>query len=410
MLVEATELIEIIEGKCGYGNLAVNKLGFACRETADQIIVLAPVEYDLALSAHAPSDVCVRLTQPARVAAATNASFHAAKPAEAWIGWHMIGILSRSSQVTPFIELPPGEYRLRIECETTNGAHTVWLFSRSAMPTEGRLAVITVACYKRNEIAQRCRPLFESAARRGLHVFVDGAEKDWQGLSMAKVGWLREFVRQLPRSCDWVAFTDGCDSFVVQTEDQILKSMEWIPDRNVLVSAEDNSWPVRDDDWTERFVKDFGFAPCPRGRFILPDGKAVHPFINSGGWGGRRSDVTETLDRLYELFMEMRGGKWPEIAKGRGALPRNDQFLWQVAYLTRRIDVIIDREWRVFACIGMSWRYPTENPFFTVKCDNGQVIFESGGGWRPGFIHMQGPAKPFLRLFDGLIGDRNVKE
>jgi len=395
--------IHIVDAKCGFGRVAVDIMGFDCPETGGRTMLLRPIDYDNAICAHAPSELTVEVLKPVEVAAAANASFKA-EPVRAWINWHMVGELRRGSDVTPWIKLAPGEYKLWFECNSKSYAHTLWLVKRSsASRAAERLAVITAGFYEQSQLPDKLNRLFRSAARRGTLLWTYGVGKKYESYTQAKIVDLIPFIESLPTSIDTVVFTDGIDSFLIDDGDGILERLERHFPEQVVVSGVDYCWPIRGLNWAEMFLRPLGIRAALEGPFIV-DGKIVYPFINVGEFGGPRAAVLDVLRRLNELFTEVLDQQYDDrvasvIANGAETRPYIDEYLWQVAHAAGLIQVTVDIEWKVFVCLRSK---SLVSPRFKLCREGDAIYFETPEGHRPAIIHIPGSSKRALYLWDGL--------
>jgi hypothetical protein len=400
------DYLHIIDGRAAYGQVSTDDLGYPCRETHGQVVVLSPASYDVAISAHAPSELRVVLEQSAIIRAATNASFCARSPSRAWIGWHHIGDLAYSSATTPAIHVPPGEYRLRFETPTMPGSHTLWLIGPSDKPPTGRVALVTCGFYPHDELADKLRRLFRSAALRGMLVHVVGVGEHYRNHTWGKAIRMREELACLPAAYDWVVYTDGCDSFMVGDENDIMAQLASIPRGTIVMSAEDACWPVRDELWAKAFTEPHGLPAKLEGPHLV-DGRPIHVYPCAGQFAGRKEDVLEALATIERMADEIRRGEIP-ICVGRENRPANDQYVWQVAMMTGRLNVQLDIHWRLFAQVSTVHRWPTRNRYYRILPERGGLSFIACYNNRPALVHNSGPGKRWLHMFDGLIESPRV--
>jgi hypothetical protein len=367
---------EILSAQVGFAELARNPLGYNTDETEGEVVLrpgAVPLETEI-LSAHAPSTLEIELAEPSRVAAAANASFHAPQPVHAWIDWHLIGRLAEPCDVTPWIELPPGRYRLRLVPQgRVDAAHTLWLIAPSDRPATGRLALATVGAFPEKELPHTLRGLYRTAASRGLFVHVDQAGQPFWNLFTCKIEKFLDFIEGLPPVYSHVLFVDGADCLITAGEEELLAKLA-----TPVISTEDCSWPVPAEDWKAAF---------PAG---------PHRFPNSGVIGGPREPLAAIYRRLIELhywLKDNRGPAWAYRNDNPWTNPWMDQYLWQVAIRLGAVDIALDNAWDLCACLTCTHPKLSSNPHFRLIPGG----IELADGRRPGVIHLAGPAK---RLID----------
>jgi|GEM_PF-5062218 hypothetical protein len=366
----------VLSAHVGFAELARNTLGYNTDETEGEVVLrpgTVPTETEI-LSAHAPSTLEIELPEPVRVAAAANASFHAPQPIRAWIDWHHIGDLASPCDITPWIELPPGRYLLRLIPEgKADAAHTLWLVAPSTKPANGRLALATVGAYPQEELPHALRGLYRTAAARGLFVHVDQAGQPFWNLFTCKIEKFLEFLERLPPCYSHVLFVDGADCLITAGEEELLSKLA-----TPIISTEDCSWPVRDDEsWKAAF---------PAG---------PHRFPNSGVIGGPREALIEVYRRLVELHYLLKNGKGPVWAYRNDNPWTNawmDQYLWQITIRMRAVDIALDNAWELSACLTCTHPKLSSNPHFRLIPGG----IELATGQRPGVIHLAGPAKSLV--------------
>jgi len=373
--------IKLLNARVAWGHAAIDALGYRCRETQDSIIVLGVPRWIAAISAHAPSECLVEIDQPVAIAGATNASFNCPRPVDAFVNDHHIGTLTRSSELTPRVHIPPGIVTLRFEGLSHIAAHTVWLIYPSPYPAFGRLALVTVGAYTRDAIKNKLRYLFRSAALRGILVHVACIGEQYQSHYENKVVRLKRFVEALPSAYGIVAYLDGVDGFVLGTEEEIIDTFLDFNSPGVC-GTEDCCWPVRDDRFRNMFTQ------------------GTHRFLNAGTWIGSREWVQRSLAELQSMHFELKTGAWPSYASGRRRRAIfNDQLLWQIAYLENRITLRLDTEWHLFDNLPCTWMFPTPNAHFDIV--EGRLRVPDGH--RPPLIHLPGAGKRNKHLWWGLI-------
>lgn len=369
----------IITARVGFARLTVGTLGYQTSETNDQVILRpgALPEGTTILSAHAPSELVIHLPEPTRLAAAANASFNAPAPVRAWIDWHHIGTLTEPCDQTPWIDLPPGTYQLRLETTgPADAAHTLWLLAPSNKPATGRLALCTVGCYPVQELHQKLAPLYRTAANREMLVQVDQAGLPFWNLFTCKIEKFCEFLEKLPEVYSHVLFVDACDCLIAGNETDILQKLR----DGVVISTEDCSWPVTSEDWKEHFT-------------VGP-----HRFPNTGVIGGPREAVIAAYRKIIDLHYQLkdgRGPKWAFRSDNAWTNPWMDQFLWQVAIRMRLVDVRLDHNWDLCACLTCTCPQPIPNGHFCLV----QGGIELTTGQRPPVIHLPGPGKALLKAW-----------
>lgn len=368
-----------LSGNVGWGNIGFDgKLGYKT-ELGDAVCL--PTEHNNAVivSAHAPSTLEAIFDQPTAIAAAANVTFDCTKPVRAWINDHCIGVLRRGWDATDYIHVPPGEYRLRLEHTGDNHvAHTVWCMRKSDRP-QHRVALITVGAY-RDDYVRRLRYLFASAAKQGMLLHVSDAHASFTNLYEYKIARLKRFIVNLPQCYTHIAFVDAEDCFIQSAESDLVEALS-----TLTISAEDCSWPVQTADWQERF----------------PSG--THRYPNSGCFGGPRDAVVAALTSLSDLYDELRRGdgpRWADRKDNAWTNPEMDQFLWQIAMIQKRFDIVLDTEWRLCACVTCTHKTPTDNDHFNVN--GGRLVLADGTS--PPFVHVPGPGKPYLGSWASVFG------
>ncbi|MEM4204479.1 MAG: hypothetical protein QXS54_10465 [Candidatus Methanomethylicaceae archaeon] len=370
--------VSLLSSTVGWGQAAIDVLGYRCRETQDRIVVLGAPQWVHAISAHAPSRVTVNIDSPCAIVAATNASFRCEAPITAWIDHHHVATLTRSSQRGPAIHVPPGQYLLKMETSDYRCAHTVWLIYESPQSDKERLAVITIGAFPEAELSKRLQMLFRSCALRGLLVLVAQVGEQYQNHYTNKIVRLTEYINRLPEVYEYILYIDGLDGFLLANENEIRSFLE--ETRRMVIGAEDCCWPLRDDDFRNRFAV------------------GTHRFLNAGCWAGHRSDTLNTLSRLTQVREDIVSGKL-QVPGYHPRMLTNDQFIWQVAYLERQIDVDLDTEWQFVANLPCTWMYPTDNNYFVI---NGTRLY-THNGTKPKAVHLPGRGKSCKHLWWGLI-------
>lgn len=383
--MEGNLAINVLNAEVGYGQVGLSgALGYRHEWTDDKVYLNSIQSCDFALSAHAPSRLEVAVDQPVAIAGATHVSFWASAEAQFFINYHHIGSLSLPGDITPWIHVPPGKYTLRIDIANRDWAHTLWLFRQSPYPSEGRLALVTLGCYREAELPGQLRWLFTSAAKHGILVHVYGVNEALGNWFSRKIEGLAAFIGELPDVYSWVVYLDGNDTFVIADEDEIVRKLSEYG--TVVTGAEACPWPCRDSTFVERFV-----APT------------IHRFPQAGGWGGERAALLRALWALQLQHYEMKVGKGPEWCYREGRPIENlwdDQFMWQVLHLREPERWFRpDYYWHVIANLTCTNTNPyRKDPFWV---DAGRIV--TRWNTRPALVHVSGVRKGLAGMWLGIL-------
>ncbi len=379
------KLFEIVDAEVGFGNVATGgSLGYDCPETGGLVATPFTSEYQDVISAHAPSLVTIDVQRAVGIAGASNATY-SGTPVRCWINDHQIGMLSHASQRTPYINLPRGRYVLEMDTMNRDGncKHTLWLVRETPDLEQDRLAVVTVGCYSRHDLADELRWLFASAAKHGMLVHVEGVNEPFGNFYTRKVECVFERMAALPDVYSHAIYVDGRDAMILASESEIKKKLDMIG--GSVIGTESCSWPLdEDEEWAKAFT-----------------GPTEWVYPQAGNWGGRLNgigSILETLVEVMKLHYRLKHGTGPGWLYKPDGSPRynpwDDQFMWQALVRSGYEPLKRDMEWSLFACPTCTGVDVT-NPRY--KFHSGRLIVD---GYRaPCAIHLSGAGKRFMNLW-----------
>lgn len=377
--------IKITQSNVGYGNLGVDgRLGYDYAFTSDKVYLNHRQECEAVISAHAPSTVEITITEPLAVAGATHVSFWASAEANFWIDWHHIGTVREPGDVTPWIHLAPGHYKLKTDIAHKDWAHTLWLFKRDHYDPSGRLALVTVGAYRESELQHKLRWIFSSSAQHGILVHVHGVNEAIGNWFTRKIELLAEFIGSLPDVYQWILYADGNDCMILDDERAVIKALSDYA--YVCIGAEACPWPCEDEQFTAMFS-----APT------------IHRFPQAGCWGGHRNLLLRTLWELQMLHYDLKNGIGPSWCFRDGKPIANlwdDQFLWQVLHCVKRHELFQpDYYWKVIANLTCT----NVNPFITDTFHIAHNRIVTRWDTRPVVVHVSGWRKELPALWFGIM-------
>lgn len=371
-----------VDGSVGYGELAVNELGYESTETGIELPVPHRFKADYAVSAHAPSVLMLRTERPVAIAGYAAPSFFGRR-CWCWVDDHAIGHLDERCDVTAFVRLPPGEFRLTIAPEGPNTCcHTAWLL-RTDIECP-RLALVTVGCFSESDLPHQLYWLYRTAARFGILVHVHGVGEQLGNWFTRKIETMRRFIAGLPGVYSHVLYLDGSDSIVLAEESEIIERLQ-----SATIGAENCSWPVRDGAWENYW----------RTRF--PDGIGCFP--QAAAWGGPRDEILHVLDQLIAWHYRAKDGRAPPWAFRDGAPLASwwdDQFIWQAA-IRDGLPIRMDHRWEVFAQMACTGTQLSADPQ-RVHSDGTRII--TPHGTRPIAAHFSTPGRRFIPVWAKFMG------
>jgi hypothetical protein len=365
-------------GRVGHGTLAADgTLGYECDITGDRVLVpSAAGNYRYCLSAHAPSEILLTVKKAVAVRGILNGSalLHAGGACGFWIDHHWIGDALSPCHSTPWIELPPGEYRLKVTTAAARnwGAHSVWLFRDGSLGDAGRLAVVTLGCYPETALKDKLYWLSRSTAKHGLHLRVCGVGTRLGSWFESKIAGMRDWIDALPSCYSHAVYLDGRDSCVLAGETEIVETLNGLPLRTTI-GAERCPWPEKGDEWQKAFARADNTPEC---------------FPQAGGWGGAIRDAGGLVDTLGQLaaFRE---------AWLKGDCPRwlrdyrhhdDDQFLWQAQYRASKQLFGLDADSRLF--VNMTCTNTDLHRFDVFRPQGGRLMCANGN--TPCCVHFSG--------------------
>jgi len=377
--------IQIQRATLGFGNLGVDgSLGYDFPFTSHKVYLNHRQQCDTAISCHAPSTVEIAVSQPIAVAGATHVSFWASTEASFWIDWHHIGILTEPGDITPWIHLAPGRYKLKTNIVHRDWAHTLWLFRRDEYNPSGRLAIVTVGAYPESELQGKLRWLFGSAAKQGLFVHVHGVNEALGNWFTRKIELLAQFIGSLPNIYQWILYADGNDCIILDDERAIIRALSDYG--HVCIGAEACPWPCEDESFVSRFS-----APT------------IHRFPQAGCWGGDRTLLLRALWELQVLHYDLKEGHGPSWCFRDGKPIANlwdDQFLWQVLHCLKPHQFFRpDYFWKVIANLTCT----NVNPFITDMFRVERCRIVTRWDTRPVIAHISGWRKELPALWYGIM-------
>ncbi len=381
-------MFTVISEQCAYGRVGLDgDLGYPSPETSDRVLLPDRVCYDRVISAHAPSEMVVEVHVPVALTGAANASF-SGDPAVFWIDDHAIGSVTHACQQTPVIHLPPGRYRLR--CLLTglgHWKHTLWLVRSSPLSDSGRLALVTVGCYPEEDLANRLRWLFASAAAQGMLVHVVGVNESYGNHFTRKIEGLFHTLQSLPACYSHAVYLDGADSLVVAPETEFQEKLDALS--GAVIGAESCAWPLDTPQWQNAFSAETDWR-----------------FPQAGSWGGRldgRDGLLAALLAAQRLHYAAKNGRGPEWLFEDGHPVANlwdDQFCWQALVRSGFPGLVVDSCWQVFSHLTCTNLDPARTDRYAARA--GRLL--TGDGAKPCAIHFPGTGKRHMDLWGHFLG------
>lgn len=380
-------VFKIISGTAGYGNIATGgACGYDCPESAGRFILPIKMNEDAivdVISAHSPSEVIVEFYDPVSVCGVMAATGFA-ESVDVLIDHHVIGNLSAPALrlATPYVNLAPGTYRLQCLPRSVNyGAHTGFVVKRDKNAPSKRLAILAWAFYSHNTLNDRLGPLFRTAALRGIHVRAIGVGVEWRGLTDNKLHWTAENLEFFARDYDYLCLVDAFDMLVLRGERDILEVCK--EKDEVLISAEMCSWPMREKEWYEAWS-------------AAGHGHEHYQHVNSGVIAGPKDDVVQIFQECSRLARRISAGE-VELMRRFARYTWCDQFVWAAMHLLTK-QPALDHDGKLALALGCTGVHFHNNEAFKL----GETV-RSLGGHVPCFIHMCGPAKGNIALWERLI-------
>lgn len=366
-------MIDIHDVETTWGHLGrAGRLGYACPETGDKALI-GDVHCDEILSAHPDSVIDLTFTKPVVVGAAANPSCFN-ELISCYVDWHRIGMITDETRRTPSIHLAPGRYRLRMKARKPgHGAHAVWLIRQDAA-TRDRLALMAYCYYPAAKLDWTCWGLFDSAARRGLHVRCVGVDEKWDGLARSKILRTRQHLDGVPSEYRHVMLVDAADTVIVVGEGEIAGRLHDLP----IIGAEACLWPVRHPDWAALFQSETSTR-----------------FPNSGVIAGEIDAVKSLFDRASSVYRDCNRGTADGIIAKYRHWAWNDQFVWQAVVAAHPDRVLVDTSNTLAVNLGCGGGQLVGNPQASIE---GKRV-RSQHGTYPCVVHCCGPAGPHLKLW-----------
>lgn len=371
-------LINISHAEVGYGRLGFDgDLGYQTN-SGRKVSQSGIAPESILLSAHAPSEIKLSVTCRMRVHGflSDTAALLPSAPATFTLNEHPLGQVRGPGDRTAGIEIPPGDYTLRVACKIKDFRHTVWELlpcpENGSSTADKQLEVVTIACYPPQEAPEVLWPLARSAQRFGHLLSVTGVGTCYEGHTKVKITRLLDYIKQ--GTSEYVLFADGRDTLILADEEEIIETFKQF-DSDFVISMESGCWPIFDASWRTSFPE-------------MTDGRN---WPNAGGWMGTRKGVIRVLTEAYRLQQDLIMGpvlgnasRWHHHLVN---MHHDDQILLQFLYLEGKIKG--DDSCRLFTNVGTADRRITDNPEFEFGSE--RVKLRSTGA-EPSVIHFSGSA------------------
>lgn len=236
-------------------------------------------------------------------------------------------------------------------------------------------AVITLGNYHPNIATLQLAPLLNSAKKHGINVQIVGIGEPYQSFQ-SKIVSLKKFIDGLPASKQFVLYIDGRDVIVLHPLATICNKFNDLG-YEIVISAEHQCYPVKDQDWVDLF-------PC---------WGCGRDFPNAGIWMGERNALSRAFDILLKMKEKLKATTSPPEFKNiweYRVFARDDQFLWQLAFITNAFNVRLD--WRGELSVnvnGTDRKLEDNNDFDFKECE---VRVKATNAF-PSLIHFSGKAR-----------------
>lgn len=320
--------------------------------------LLPSLQDGVAIAAHADASFLLRLKQRARLCGVMDANSNSLRKNSCrfFINGGLLGHVYTALSPTVFVELPPGDYELRIEALKNNKcAHTGWCLVQETrepsreLVTEENILFAVCSNYRQDNLDGPDRMLKRTSKKAGIrwnNMFTGG---DWQGNYRRKiVDNLDGYRRARNSGKGYVLFVDARDVIVRHHLPVVLGRLNEIYHRDlrgkVLFAADAIGYNVP-------------FEMKPWRLLLHRHLKESQVFANSGTYFGKLEDVIEMLSyavKAYDALLNESafdvGTEFLLNNAGRYALGRDQGYvqLYQMMHPER---IKLDANKELFACI-----------------------------------------------------------
>jgi hypothetical protein len=356
------------------------------------------------ISAHATSEIKLKLARAARVFGFINASakLDRTNPVEFWADYNYVGRGYGPCDATSEFRLEPGEHLLQAIClgSGSEDRHTIWALretelnierSDTSQATADNTAVLTVAAYKPAAIRERIAYLAYSARKQDIWLRVQAVGETFDHYR-TKIVNLRKWISDLPNRFSHVVFVDCKDVLFARSLGALCDGFNEIG-APIVFSAESICLPIVDTEWRERF----------------PAAPGNRRWLNSGMWMARRAAALSAFDVIIDLSRRLNSPapdeQLADIWKWRH-LPDSDQIFWQICHLKELFPIYPDHDYRLFANIATMDRRlgSSNNNDFILDPVAGSVKLKSNG-CQPSVLHFSGTAHAHcMQQWAGYLG------
>jgi len=342
-----SELFSIVSATVGHGAIGLDgKLGYR-EPVGDDVLIPTAAPGSEFISAHAPSEVRIRVAAPAAIHGALNysARIDDGNPVAFAVDGHTIGFASRPCDVTAAVRLDPGNHVLAAWHRGPNHGyrHAIWALrpddvaqSESGEATPENTAFVTIGCYATWQAYDALSVLLRTARRRGIAVHTFGVSEPYRNHTDAKIHRLWDWINGLPACFTHALYVDGRDTAFASSPEDICAAFNSF-ESPIVMGTERVAWPCREPSWLANFTG---------------DREVARPYPQAGVFMGERGQLLDALEKLVELWAVM--GKVspdPEVADlwRLRHLRGEDQWLWQAGMIKQRINVALDTDQRLVA-------------------------------------------------------------
>jgi hypothetical protein len=210
--------------------------------------------------------------------------------------------------------------------------------------------------------------LQESCRQNNLTLVTYGLGQPYPWLRQAKIVELLRVLAEV--DYPYVMVTDAGDSFITSDEYEIMAKFTQKCHDRVLMSAERSCWPQAA---LQPFYPAFD-------RYAFP-----WPFLNSGGYIGKR-------ERVIEMLQMTNDPPCPDLGVRRSQDWENDQFLLSLVYLSGKSPIVLDTDCLVFQCMG-----DTPVDWFEYRQDR---LVNNRTWAEPSVLHFNGHAPGMMAAFN----------
>jgi hypothetical protein len=329
--------------------------------------VLPHLNGGVIISAHADSSFLLQLRSRARLCGVLDVTSNAYRkePCRFFINGGLLGYVYTAVTPTVFIDLPSGNYELRIEAIKNNyNAHTGWCLipnhsdNTADLITEENTLFAVCCNYQENDPNAPDRGLKQTSAKAGIHWCNTFAGRVWKGNYRHKiVDNLNEYIKAYNAGKRFVLFIDARDGLIRHTLSIVLGRLNELYRHGlkgkILFAADAFGYNVPFE------IKSW--------RYLLHK-KLREPqvFANSGTYFGEIERVLEMLTYSVKAYDAMRNGvafdegttflleHTNKYARGR------DQGYIQLYHMMYPDQIKLDVEKEMFACITSDLRPKTE--------------------------------------------------